>query len=337
MHRSPPNKTIKPSLTKQSNKKITKTSKKSLQTSSKKTKISRKNSPKKATQISLKQSNFSSQTDSFPTFSSGPILTSLDNEILHVKFNNPKMLNAMNIEMGEKMQEIVSLLKIDNGKNVHAVILSGEGRGFSAGGDLKFLKARSEDTPANNTTEMLKFYSRFMSIREIPVPIISAINGPAVGAGAAVACLADMRVMSSNATIGWSFLPLGLHPGMGSTFFLPKLVNSPSIASHLLLSGDIIDAGLAKNFGIVHDVVQVDQIDDIELNNKLTLDAATVLARHYTKHQSLATFTLLKTLRNAQDVGLAQALEREATAQALTYASPEFAARLDKMINRVRK
>lgn len=279
---------------------------------------------------------FSSST-TFPTFSEGPIVTSLDNEILHVKFNNPKMLNAMNIAMGEKMIEIVDLLKKDNGKTVQAVILSGNGRGFSAGGDLDFLKARSLDTSANNITEMLNFYSRFMTIRQIPVPVIAAINGPCIGAGAAVACLADIRVMSTNASMGWTFLPLGLHPGMGSTHFLPKLTTSPSIATHLLLSGDIIDAGLAKNFGLVHEVVQVDQPDDVELNNQLTLESATILAKHYTKHSSLATFTLLKSLRQQQDEGLQTALQREAFSQALTFASPEFQQSLDKMINRKKK
>jgi len=295
--------------------------------------------PSKSPQVPQSPSfkTFSTSAGSFPTFSEGPILTELADEILHVKFNNPKALNAMSIAMGEKMLEIVALLKKDNGSTVKAVILSGVGRGFSAGGDLEFLKARSLDTPANNITEMLNFYSRFISIRQIPVPVIAAINGPAVGAGAAVSCLADLRVMSSNATIGWSFTNLGLHPGMASTFYLPKLTTSPSVAAHLLLSGDIIDAGLAKQFNLVHEVVQVDQPDDIELNNKLTLDAATILAKHYTKHYSLATYTLLKTLRSQQDVGLDSALLREAETQALTYNSPEFQERLDKMINRKKK
>ena len=241
----------------------------------------------------------------------------------------------MNVDMGDRMVDIINQVRDDNGTTVKAVVLTGMGKAFSAGGDLKFLKERSLDTPANNVTKMLQFYNRFLGLRTLPVPTISAINGPAVGAGIAVASLTDYRIASSSATMGWTFSNLGLHPGMASTFYLPQMTK-PSIATHLLLSGEIIGAHTAKEYGIVNDIVNVEG-EDFEVNNKKLIEHAINHAHEYTKFHSLASFTLLKNLRTQQDVGLQEAIKNEAYAQALTYASPEFTERLDKMINRKKK
>ena len=108
---------------------------------------------------------------------------------------------------------------------VRAAILTGAGRAFSAGGDLDWLMARHRDTPENNVAVMTEFYKRFLVLRRLPVPVIAAINGPAIGAGLCLAVGgADLRVASAGAKLGVTFTKLGLHPGMAATFFLPQLV-----------------------------------------------------------------------------------------------------------------
>ena len=108
---------------------------------------------------------------------------------------------------------------------MRAAILTGAGRAFSAGGDLDWLMARHRDTPENNVAVMTEFYKRFLVLRRLPVPVIAAINGPAIGAGLCLAVGgADLRVASTGAKLGVTFTKLGLHPGMAATFFLPQLV-----------------------------------------------------------------------------------------------------------------
>ena len=86
---------------------------------------------------------------------------------------------------------------------------------------------------------MRRFYARMLRVRDLPVPTIAALNGPAIGAGLAVALACDMRVAYSGAKLGITFVGLGLHPGMGSTFFLHTLLG-PQVAARLALTGDVI-------------------------------------------------------------------------------------------------
>jgi enoyl-CoA hydratase/carnithine racemase len=132
----------------------------------------------------------------------------------------------MTIEMGEAVENLVKDLNNKDGtlsKQVKGVIFTGTGKAFSSGGDLKFLLARARDTPENNTSIMKQFYDRFLSIRRIPVPTIACINGPAIGAGLCFSLACDIRVVAQDATVGFTFTKLHLSPGMGCTYYLPKL------------------------------------------------------------------------------------------------------------------
>ena len=143
-----------------------------------------------------------------------------DGRIAIVTFNDPKKLNALNADMGEEFKVVVNqLCEEADSENLGAVVLTGEGRAFSAGGDLKFLRDRATDTPTRNATIMRRFYERFLSVRRLPVPVVAAINGPAIGAGLAVALACDVRIAAADAKMGITFVGLGLHPGMGSTHF----------------------------------------------------------------------------------------------------------------------
>ena len=138
--------------------------------------------------------------------------------------DRPDSLNAMTVEMGDAVQASVAQLSQLPPSELRALVITGAGRAFSAGGDMRFLHERREATPTDNADVMLNFYRRFLSIRSLPVPIICCVNGPAIGAGACFAMAADVRFTHAAAKIGFTFVGLGLHPGMGATHSLPSAV-----------------------------------------------------------------------------------------------------------------
>lgn len=113
-----------------------------------------------------------------------------------VTLNQPEKMNAMTVDMGVAFEAAVAELCKEPPTSLKACVLTGAGRAFSAGGDLKFLMDRHNDAPTNNARIMRDFYSRFLSVRKLEVPVIAAINGPAIGAGLAVACACDLRIAS---------------------------------------------------------------------------------------------------------------------------------------------
>ena len=130
-----------------------------------------------------------------------------DKKVAIITLNDPKKLNALNASMGEEFKAVVNKLCEDvDTEGLGAVVLTGEGRAFSAGGDLQFLRSRSKDSPTRNATIMRRFYERFLSLRKLPVPVVAAINGPAIGAGLAVALACDVRIAAEGAKMGITFV-----------------------------------------------------------------------------------------------------------------------------------
>jgi hypothetical protein len=131
-----------------------------------------------------------------------------------------------------------------------AVVLTGAGRAFSAGGDLAFLRARAQEAPLANAARMRAFYARFLRpLRACRVPVVAAVHGAAIGAGAALATAADVRCVAAGARVGFSFPQLGIHAGMGSTHFLPRAVG-PGAAARLLLTGDAVGDPVGVALGV---------------------------------------------------------------------------------------
>jgi enoyl-CoA hydratase len=232
-----------------------------------------------------------------------------------VTLNDPKRLNALTVDMGAAFQ--AALRGIDWAA-ANAVVLTGAGRAFSAGGDLAFLTARSRDSPSRNAQIMRSFYERFVVTlrREVPVPVIAAINGPAIGAGLCLALGCDLRVAGAGAALGITFVGIGLHPGMGATHFLPRLVG-PQVAARMCLTGETITGEEAARLGLVLEAVP-GAPDDV-------LPRALDLAGRIAAQAPVAVRTATRTLRLAGDDGLDRALWREADAQAQCYAGPDLA------------
>ena len=248
-----------------------------------------------------------------------------DGKVGIITLDDPKLLNAMTAPMGDQFVAIIDEICLES-EGLGAVVLTGAGRAFSAGGDLGFLKARGADTPSRNSVIMRRFYERFLSIRRLPVPVVAAINGPAIGAGLAVALACDVRVAAADAKMGITFVQLGLHPGMGSTHFLPRLVG-PQYASRMMLTGEIIQGEEALRIGMVAEV---------QPTGEETLEAAIKLATSMANAAPLAVRTCVRSIRMAQDEGLDRSLWREADAQAQVWNSHDLNDGVDALIEKRR-
>ncbi len=230
-------------------------------------------------------------------------------DIAVLRLNDPDRLNAMSLQMASDFKSAVEALAPDR---TRAIIVTGAGRAFSAGGDLKMLLDKADADSETNRVEMLRYYDCFLSIRELGVPVIAAINGHAIGAGMCLAAACDMRIVAAEAKLGVTFTRLGLHPGMGATHFIPRLLGR-TLGSDLLMSGRVVGSALLHAHGFASALVPSDDV----------LEEAMNLALEIARCGPYATRLLVETLRR-QDAGLPAALAAEASQQALSYASDEF-------------
>ncbi len=240
------------------------------------------------------------------------ILEKLTPAISVITLHDPDSLNAMGEGMARDFRAVVDSLRSER-ENLSAIILTGSGKAFSAGGDLKMLDAKRSLSPEENRLRMLAFYDSFLCIRELEVPLIAAINGAAVGAGMCVASACDIRVVAEEAKIGFTFVRLGLHPGMGATFFLPQILGV-GMAAELLLTGRIISASEAHRIGLVSRVVKSTEV----------MKEARAMADEICSGGPESIRQLLVSLRSPQPA-LSDSLSREAQCQSVNYASAEFA------------
>lgn len=235
----------------------------------------------------------------------------LPNHCLKITLNDPDNLNAMGEPMATEFAALTEKLKPQS-HNIRAIIITGAGRAFSAGGNLEMLERKIQLGADENRTLMLKFYHSFLGILSLNIPLIAAINGHAVGAGLCLACACDLRIASDTAKFGMTFTKLGLHPGMGGTYFLPKVLG-PAAAAEFMLCAKVIDAAEAHRIQLVSNVYKADQL----------LRAAEELAFSIASCGPESTKQLVESLRSGT-TSLNSALEREAACQSINYCSPEF-------------
>lgn len=167
--------------------------------------------------------------------------------------SRPEALNALDKATGEELLDAVELLRDDPATRV--VVLTGAGRAFSAGGDLKEM-ARAGELPESHFDELMATLNRMiLTLAELPKPVIAAVNGAAAGLGFNLALAADVRVAARSAEFTQAFLKIGLIPDGGGTFFLPRLVGWAR-ATELILTARTISSEEALGLGIVNEVVE---------------------------------------------------------------------------------
>ena len=182
-----------------------------------------------------------------------------------ITLNRPDALNALTVPM--KVALLAAFRQVERDRSVRAVILTGAGRAFCAGQDLR---ERLQPDAAPLGVEVRERYNPIIrAMRSLPKPIVAAINGVAAGAGASLAMASDVRIASEAASFALAFGRVGLVPDSGATWFLPRLVGVPR-AAELALLGDPVSAADAVRLGLVGRVVPADQ---------LATEARTVAAR----------------------------------------------------------
>jgi 2-(1,2-epoxy-1,2-dihydrophenyl)acetyl-CoA isomerase len=181
------------------------------------------------------------------------VLSHQDEGVARITLNRPSRLNSFAGSMREQLAEAIEVAA--GGEGVRVIVISGAGRAFSAGADVEVMAELLENGDEDAFVRNLEAGERVVrAISSAPQPIIAAVNGAAVGAGASLAIACDLRIAAENAKIGFTFNRIGLHPDWGATYFLPRLVGSGR-AAELILSARIVEAAEARDVGIFGEVV----------------------------------------------------------------------------------
>lgn len=218
-----------------------------------------------------------------------------------------------------------ALQAADADLSVHVVILTGAGSAFSSGGNIQSMKVGGglvDAEPIQTRQNYRRGIQRLPTLFEqIEVPVIAAVNGPAIGAGCDLACMCDVRMAGESARFAESFVKLGIVPGDGGAWLLPRAVGF-SKACELAFTGDLIGAREALDCGLVSRVVP-----DAEL-----LDAAMAMARRIAANPPHAVRMTKRLMREARTASLSTILEMSAAAQALSHTTADHAEAVDAFL-----
>lgn len=255
-----------------------------------------------------------------------PLLTARDGAILTVTLNLPDKRNPIS-DNGLIDALIATMLEADADIGVRAVILTGAGSAFSSGGDLKAMKAGvglRAGLPAQTRRNYREGIQRLpLMFQALEVPVIAAINGAAIGAGLDLACMCDVRIAAERAIFAESFVKVGIVPGDGGAWLLPRIVGF-SRATELALTGETIDAATALAIGLVSRVVADDAL----------LPAARLVADKIAANPPHAVRMTKRLLREGQVATLANNLEMAAAMQSLAHATRDNDEAIDAFLDK---
>lgn len=240
------------------------------------------------------------------------VIDRLGSGVVLVRLNLPERRNAMTAELTHAWREAMAQLRTD--LELRVVVVTGEGKAFCAGGELSWLEESGTMTQDQLRTRMLDFYRSWLAIRTLDVPSIAALNGPAVGAGLAMALACDLRYAAPEAGLSMPFTSLGIHPGMASTFLLPEVVGLP-VAREMFLTGRVLRGAEALAVGLVNQVFPAETLREEVLGIAATIATRAPIATRLTR-QALA---------DGGQANFEAALNWEAIAQPLTMGTADLA------------
>jgi enoyl-CoA hydratase len=239
-----------------------------------------------------------------------------------LRLNRPKQLNAINEAMQIELRQTLADLAAD--RTTHAVVLTGAGRGFCAGIDMRDFGPNVPEASAP-AIDRLNFQETMAglveAVRQLPQPVIAAVNGPCVGAGFALTLACDIRICSTAASFGNAAILLGLSGAeMGMSYHLPRIVGT-SVAADWMLSGRTVSAAEADRRGLVSELVEPDTLADCAVELASLIADLSPLGVQLTKRALQV---------NTDAPSLSSALELENRNQVISHASDEAAARRAK-------
>jgi 2-(1,2-epoxy-1,2-dihydrophenyl)acetyl-CoA isomerase len=233
-----------------------------------------------------------------------------DKKIAHLSLNNPTTKNSMTWEMGEEFVQKINEIK-SSSEPPACVLLSGKNMVFSSGGDLGLLQSFKDKPYEKNVQDMYTFYNNFLSIRSLAMPTVAAVNGHAMGAAFSLSLACDFRIYSLSGKYSFNFVKLAIHPGMGSSFLARELFGKDK-ANYLLMLGETLNGEEARNMGICHDAVPLEDVKKRAMEIAITLTESSPFA-----------IQLLKETYSTQEE-LQKALRREAEAQSKCFQTNDF-------------
>jgi enoyl-CoA hydratase/carnithine racemase len=249
-----------------------------------------------------------------------------ENGIVTLTLNNPALRNPISDkDMVDALVETVT--RADADPAVRVLILTGAGSAFSSGGNLKTMRPGHgliDEQPVKTRANYKRGIQRIpLTFDSIEVPVIAAVNGPAIGAGCDLACMCDIRIAAESATFAQSFVKIGIVPGDGGAWLLPRVVGF-SKACEMAFTGDSITAAEALACGLVSRVVP-----DAEL-----LGAAKALAKRIAVNPPHAVRMTKRLLREGRHVRLDTLLEMSAAMQSLAHTTADHREAVSAMIEK---
>ncbi len=245
----------------------------------------------------------------------GPIVT--------LTMNQPERRNV--VTGNSAVDEfLAACARIEADASVRAVIITGAGSVFSAGGDINEMRRQLGVPPAELRSEYLQGIQRLpLALYNLEVPTIAAINGPAIGAGCDIACMCDIRIAADTATFAESFVRLGIIAGDGGSWLLPRIVGM-SKAAEMSFTGESVDAAEALACGLVSRVVTAAEL----------MPEAQRIAERIAINSGYAVRMTKRLLREGQHLSLASSLDMAASMQALVQKTTEHREAVDAFFNK---
>jgi enoyl-CoA hydratase/carnithine racemase len=245
--------------------------------------------------------------------------------IAHLTLNRPDIRNAITGEtIINEIEDVCH--RVQNNNNIHVLIVTGAGSAFSAGGNVKDMHNK-QGMFSGNPEQLRENYRK--GIQRIPlalyyldVPTIAAVNGPAIGAGCDLACMCDMRIASEKARFGETFVSVGLIPGDGGAFFLPRIIGF-SRACELAFTCRIIDAQEAQRIGLVSEVTSPENL----------IQRCTEIASEIAEQPQNILRLAKRLFCLSQGKSLEEVLELSAAYQALCHHTPEHDMAVEKLLS----
>ena len=253
------------------------------------------------------------------------VLYEQDDRIVKITLNRPDTRNALSGDIIEGLVEYIQ--KADKDKNVGCVILTGAGKSFSSGGNLQEIKDMT--TKDQMTQAQLENWYRFgiqkipLTMNSIDVPVVAAVNGHAIGAGNDLCTMCDIRIAGEDAKFSESFLRIGIIPGDGGSWFLPKIIGLAR-ANEMILTCDVLDANKALDWGLVSKVVS---------NENLIVEAKQI-AKIIAAQPPEASRRAKRLLRMSQNVPLQDALEMAASQQSMLQQLDDHREAIDALLEK---
>lgn len=226
-----------------------------------------------------------------------------------ITLNRPQVYNAFNEQLHRELRQ--ALTSAERDPAVRALVLTGAGRAFCSGQDIKDVAVDGSRSLGDSVRE--RYNGLILHLRRLPKPIVAAVNGVAAGAGFSLALACDLRVAADTARFVAAFVNIGLVPDSGLSFFLPRLVG-PARAAELCMLGGTLDAPTALGYGMLNRVVPAEEL----------AGAARELAARLASGPALALGLIKRSLELSQSASLEQVLDYEAQAQQIAGSSPEY-------------